>query len=191
MNIKKKEHFSRLTTLSYGLLSILVVIIIIFSKDIVLLVYGQEYLQSSYILSILMFGTFIYAFYLFPVKSINYKKKNSYTAILAVIIMIINIVLNYIFIIALGSIGCAIATTLSNVLFVLALLYIAEKTFPITYEYLPLISFVLIVFVNLIISYFFDFSLAYKLFILFISIAIILSLLFYKYKEFKIYEEQS
>ncbi|MBT5490765.1 oligosaccharide flippase family protein [bacterium] len=188
---KKKEHFSRLTTLSYGLLSILVVIIIIFSKDIVLLVYGQEYLQSSYILSILMFGTFIYAFYLFPVKSINYKKKNSYTAILAVIIMIINIVLNYIFIIALGSIGCAIATTLSNVLFVLALLYIAEKTFPITYEYLPLISFVLIVFVNLIISYFFDFSLAYKLFILFISIAIILSLLFYKYKEFKIYEEQS
>jgi len=188
---KPKEHFSRIITIVYGLLAFVAMFIILFANEIVTLVYGLEYIDAGAILSILMFGAFIYAFYFFPVKSINYKRKNLYTAILAAVVMVANIVLNYIFIINFGIMGAAIATTLSNFIFVIVLILIAEKVFPIYYEYKSLFFILLAVLLSLIISIYFDFSISEKVIFLIIFTLVIGVLLSRKFKQLKYFEEQA
>ncbi len=191
-NIKNKprEHFSRMITIVYGLLSFIAMFIILFAKDIVTLIYGLEYVEAGAILSILMFGAFIYAFYFFPVKSINYKRKNLYTAILAVVVMLINVLLNYIFIVEYGIIGAGIATTLSYLLFVITLIFIAERVFPIYYEYKSLFTIIITVILSLFISLYFNFSIIEKSICFFILIVVISILLSVKFKQLKFFEEQ-
>ena len=182
-NVSKKstDHFNISINIFCGLLSIITIFIIIFSREIVSVIYPEQYSESYQILIILMVGVYVNAFFFFPVKSINYKRKNIYSALIAVVVMFINIALNYIFINVIGLQGCAIATLLSFCIFVALMTYAGEKVFPLNYEYFILLVFFGIVLFNAIFFYLADTNIMLKLLAFFLSSALTILILAKKY----------
>ena len=185
-NITKKptNHFSRLTSVFCGLLSVISVLIIIFSREIVSLIYPEQYAESYQILIILMVAVYINAFFFFPVKSINYKRKNIYSALIALAVMFINVALNYIFINVFGIQGAAIATLLSFCIFVASMTIVGEKIFPINYEYFILLTFFGIVIFNAIFSYLLDISIVLKFITAIVSTTLTMIIIVKKYRQY-------
>lgn len=179
---KRPEHLSKFISLFCGFLAMISVLIIIFSREIISLMYPEQYLQSHQVLIILMVGVYINAFFFFPVKSINYKKKNGYSAVIAVVVMLLNFALNYYLVQTLGIHGCAIATVISFTIFVGMLTIIGEKLYPQHYEYVVLLVFFLIVLVSAFISYTMDINIIGKAVTVLASWSLICILVWSRYR---------
>ena len=90
-----------------------------FSRDIVELIYGTDYLNAYYALTFLSFAIIPGAFN-YLVTIFNAKERADISAFIVTSSIILNVVLNYFLIIRMGIAGAAIATVISR-LFVIAL----------------------------------------------------------------------
>lgn len=89
----------------------------IFSKNIILILYGEKYIDSVYPFLILMVGFLINATFCVPICNIICAlKKHNYNTITNTIAILCNVTLNYIFIKKFGYIGASITTTLVTIL---------------------------------------------------------------------------
>ncbi|WP_427337956.1 lipopolysaccharide biosynthesis protein [Caloranaerobacter sp. DY30410] len=92
------------------------IITIIFSKQIIVLLYGDRYIQASEIFYILMIGSIFSYLSVFYFLYYNINKKYKILQILNIFQAILNITLDIIFINCFGIIGPAIATTSSIII---------------------------------------------------------------------------
>lgn len=100
-------------TIGYGLLFGL---IIIFASLIIKIMYGNSYLNAVPVFIILMIGLFFTSAYKVPVANVIHSmKKIKINIIVNLLSVILNAVLNVIFIKKFGFIGAAITTTIINI----------------------------------------------------------------------------
>jgi O-antigen/teichoic acid export membrane protein len=88
----------------------LALILIIFSKKIIIFLFGQEYATAALTLSILAFFYFLDSIMILNKALLSIFKKTKEMAVIVVFALIINIILNWFLIPLWGIIGAAIAT---------------------------------------------------------------------------------
>ena len=119
----------------YGFIVYLIisVILILSSKYIFLLLYGEEYVESMYAFIILVIGFLFNSTFKVPIGNIiSALKYPVYNTIANVICLVCNLVFNYLFISIFGYIGAAITTTsiniISSILYLFMLKNVLNKT---------------------------------------------------------------
>lgn len=134
----KIEYFKRLRTLTgILLLSSLIISIttLLFSKQIILLIYGMPFIGGSPLLSIYIFslpGTFLLTIFY---QDLLLEKKVWTITCIAGIPAVLNIILNYALIPSHGAAGAALATVLSyNCITVFFLIYLYNKKLKLNYH---------------------------------------------------------
>ncbi len=117
-------------------------ILLLFSKQILLFLFGKEYLAGNSALIILCSGYIIYQTFNICRSTLNVIKKTKINLINTVVAALINIILNYILIPKYGMIGGAIATSTSLIIFgilVFIEVYYLTKIISIKWNYLKAI----------------------------------------------------
>lgn len=113
----------------FMLISMLIIVpIVIFSRSIVLLLFGDDFIESSNILNIHIIGLLFVFFGVIGSKWILINNFQQITMYKTLIGMVVNLILNFIFIPALGIIGCACATVISQIFSGYILNLISYKT---------------------------------------------------------------
>lgn len=109
--------------LFYGFISL---ILILFSKLIFYILYGTQYYKAIPIYIVLVISFFFSATIKIPCSNITYSlRKVKFNLCINVLCLIINIISNYVFINAFGTIGAALTTMIINIISSLAyLIYI-------------------------------------------------------------------
>jgi O-antigen/teichoic acid export membrane protein len=110
-------------------------IVVLFSKEFVLLFFSSEYQKSAPIITIL---SIYYASLFFGKVTGNqliYAKKTHLTSLLTLLGIAINFGLNILFIINWGVLGAAWATTISGIVMTIVSFYFAQKHAKITWQW--------------------------------------------------------
>ena len=113
---KLKQFFYKERVLIFALSTIAHILVMIFSKTIIVTLYGEIYSRSATIFNILMVGSIAKYLSVFYMLYYNTNKKYMLQQTINIISAILNVVLDIIFIKIFGLIGPAIATTMSMVL---------------------------------------------------------------------------
>jgi len=111
--LKIRKFFYKERLVITGLSTAMHVIVILFSKQIILTLYGEAYRGSIMIFNVLMIGSMLRYFSVFYMLYYNTNKKYKLQQSINILRAVLNIVLDVIFINLFGLIGPAIATTLS------------------------------------------------------------------------------
>lgn len=129
-----RENITELKKTYYKILSILSclyllasVLLFIFAKEIVIFLYGMEYIPSITILRILIIYMFFFAISSVVSQLIDYMGMAKKRAFVLVIVILVNISLNLLLIPKYGGIGAAVATVVSYTPYVLFNLFLCHK----------------------------------------------------------------
>tara|TARA_B110001452_G_scaffold261342_1_gene260042 strand:+ start:3019 stop:4461 length:1443 start_codon:yes stop_codon:yes gene_type:complete len=130
-----RPFFQLVSKLYLGFGVALALILTLFSKLLVLLVTTKEYYDAFPLVGVLCFGSILYGFY--PTINLGFwKKQKTHLDFLATSVgAISNVILNYIFIQKFGVFGVALATTLSQFIWIITTMYISESLWKINYPY--------------------------------------------------------
>jgi O-antigen/teichoic acid export membrane protein len=131
---------------SFGLL-----ILSIFSLETILVFTNSNYLEASKIMPILYFTVLITGLGMFS-PGINIAKKTNVGALIIIISSMINIVLNYFFIIWFGLIGAALSTLLAVLIFYVFYYKIAQKYYFIELNFKKYTSLFILLFVMIVVG---------------------------------------
>jgi len=124
------ELFSMLLFVSIPL----IIFIIIFSEDILLIVYGTEYVVGSIVLAIVSFEILLYGGYVLFRTAIQAKEQTGRIAIGIGLSALVNIFLNIILIPDFGIAGAAFGTMFSFILLFLYLIYLVKINYDISFK---------------------------------------------------------
>ncbi|MCD4711909.1 MAG: polysaccharide biosynthesis C-terminal domain-containing protein [Clostridiales bacterium] len=128
--VKIRNFFYRERFIIFGLSLFLHLIIILFSKPIILFLYGVRYVESISILNVLLIGSVFRYITVFYMLYYNTNNKYRLQQVINIFRAIINIILDIIFIKIFGLIGPAIATTVAMFLaFVFSLFYCEKRIY--------------------------------------------------------------
>lgn len=128
-----KEFFRKIN--SIVTVSMLVIaILLISSKDLIVLLLGEKYRQAMFIFPYLVFMPIMYTISETTVIGINFKKKPNEHIKIATISAVINLIGNIILVPRFGAIGAAISTGISYIIFFATRTYISNKYFKIDYK---------------------------------------------------------
>ncbi|MBI6077501.1 oligosaccharide flippase family protein [Clostridium perfringens] len=141
-NPNDKEFFLKVNKI-VTVFMLIVSIILIASKDLIILMLGEEYRDAMFIFPYLVFMPVMYTISETTVLGINFKKKTVYHIYISLISAIINLVGNFILVPKFGAIGAAISTGISYIVFFFTRTFISNKFFKVNYN-LKRFTFVLI-----------------------------------------------
>ncbi len=143
----EKRFFSKTLTYYTLVLSIVALLISLFSKELIeFLAVNKDYWIAYSVVPIIAFAFVIKGIqYIFSLN-FHYSKKTSYNALVSVISAIINISLNIIFVQHFGFVGAAYAMLISLFIMMLLSYYWGQKVYPIPFELLKVFKIVLIAF---------------------------------------------
>ncbi len=131
-----KKVFSQLTTYYTLLVVVFSFFLIVFNRNIVLLLANEKYIGSVAIVPVIIVSFGLNAIYFVLSNSIMVNKKQvRLLPLLTISSAIINIVANIIFIRQYGIIGAAYAHLITNFYMVVLGFFIAQKAFHMHYEY--------------------------------------------------------
>ena len=131
-NPDEKDFFVKVNKIiSYGMM--IIAILLLCTKDIVVLFLGKNYQGAVFIFPFLAFMPIMYTVSESTVMGINFMKKSSYHVWISVACACANAVGNYFLIKAFGAKGAAISTGLSYVLFFVLRTILANKVYPIKF----------------------------------------------------------
>lgn len=127
-----KEFFVKINKIvSYGML--LIAILLLCTKDIVVLFLGKKYRDAVYVFPFLAFMPIMYTVSESTVMGINFMKKSSYHVWISLISAVTNVIGNYFLIKSFGAKGAAISTGLSYIVFFIARTVLANKVYKINF----------------------------------------------------------
>lgn len=118
--------------ISYAML--IIALLLLCTKDIVVLFLGKKYKDAVYIFPFLAFMPIMYTVSESTVMGINFMKRSSYHVWISVVCVCANAVGNYFLITAFGAKGAAISTGLSYVLFFILRTFLANKVYPVKFS---------------------------------------------------------
>lgn len=116
---------------SYGML--LIAILLLCTKDIVVLFLGKKYRDAVYVFPFLAFMPIMYTVSESTVMGINFMKKSSYHVWISLISALTNVCGNYFLIKYFGAKGAAISTGLSYMVFFIARTVLANRVYRINF----------------------------------------------------------
>lgn len=105
----------------------LLAIIVLMSKELIILLLGEKYYLSSMIMPCLVFMPVMYTVSETTVLGINFSKKTKYHILISLIVAIFNIIGNLILVPKFGSRGAAISTGVAYILFFSLRTFFAKK----------------------------------------------------------------
>jgi len=128
---KSHEMLSEILTKSVKYLTIIVIpfiiIIVSYSKFIIILLFGQQFIKGAYSLQILM----IALFFMYLIRPFAYllfsSDKLKHFLISVITISIINVVLNLLFIPKMGHVGAALTTLVSTFIGLVMMIYFSSS----------------------------------------------------------------
>ncbi|MYL49351.1 oligosaccharide flippase family protein [Halobacillus litoralis] len=127
------KFYSEIMKIITFLMSILAVLTIL-SKDLFVLLLGNDYQSSSLVIPFLIFMPIFYTISEITVVGINFMKKTMWHVPIAIVSCFINIIGNWMLVPKHGAIGAAIATAISYLFFFILRTHISMKMFPVNYE---------------------------------------------------------
>jgi O-antigen/teichoic acid export membrane protein len=131
-----KRFYSKILTYITFLLTIMALGLSLFGKEIVyLLARDPAFYPAFNIIPLIAVALVFEALVNTAAVGLNISKNTKITAIILTLISLLNISLNLLLIPSLKSFGAALATVLSQVLYFILILYYAQKTYRIPYEY--------------------------------------------------------
>jgi len=133
----KKEApqlFAQIATYFFGLVSLVTLALILFSKEIVSLLASSSYQEAHSVIPIVALGTFFSCLYNIPIYTVYFYKKTAAIPYITGTAAIVNILLNLWLIPVYGMIGAALATAISYGIMLVLVLIISERLFHIPYE---------------------------------------------------------
>ncbi len=105
----------------------LIGIVILMSRNIIVILLGNKYYESMYIVPMLIFVPMMYTISETTVMGINFKKKSVYFIYISIIISIINIAGNMLLVPIIGARGAAISTGFSYIIYFTLRTYFSQK----------------------------------------------------------------
>ncbi|MED0988002.1 lipopolysaccharide biosynthesis protein [Bacillus paramycoides] len=112
----------------------LICILIIFFKDIIIFILGEEFREASKIMPFLVFMPLMYTISETTVLGINFMKKSYYHVLIACCVAGLNIVGNFLLVPRFGAVGAAISTGLAYIIFFSIRTFISNKLYHVDFN---------------------------------------------------------
>lgn len=186
-NIDGIKNVNRASTIIICMISCC---IILFSKEMVMLMSSKEYYEGIILIPLIIIGNALIHVYLTYVNFVFFNKKTALISVTTLIALIVNIVANYILIPIYGILGSAVATVISYlflcVFHFITAKYLVKKSYT---EHLTL-SLLWIFFISMLAAYsiFIITNMLPYLYALAIKTLTVMSIVYYLFKT-KIYKE--
>lgn len=159
-NPEDKEFFVKVNKIiSYVMLA--VAIVLLCTKDIVILFLGKNYRDAVYVFPFLAFMPIMYTVSETTVMGINFAKKSSYHVWISLICAIVNSAGNYFLILHYGAKGAAISTGLAYMVFFVLRTVLANKVYPVRFATTRFFISVVAVYLLAILASFMDVTFGY------------------------------
>jgi O-antigen/teichoic acid export membrane protein len=131
-----KEIYSRIMTYFTVLVIYASLVLSIFGREVLELFASDPVYFSAYkLIPILCIGILLGTAKDVAINGLNIVKKTKIVSIIVPVIAVFHLGLNYLLISILGVYGAAIASAISQAIFFFAVLYFAQKHYPIPYEF--------------------------------------------------------
>jgi O-antigen/teichoic acid export membrane protein len=151
-----KRIFSRMATLYIGFGSVLASLLILFSKEIIMLIAAKDFHTAHIVIPVITIGYFFQGMYFMSVRSLYLKNKTYIIALLTGLAAVTNIILNLLWIPKYGMMGAAYATLISYFIQSLLIHLFAQQIYRIPYEYGKLFTTTLLLGLVFTANYFLD-----------------------------------
>ncbi|AOH55839.1 hypothetical protein ABE28_015865 [Peribacillus muralis] len=133
-NNQDRQFFSRMFSLvSFAMTAI--GFILIFSKDLLKIMFGEQYMEAVYIFPMLVLVPVMYTISEISVVGINFNKKPKYHILISVLVCLVSIIGNLGLVPYLGAKGAAISTGVSYVFFLILRTNFGVKNFSFNINY--------------------------------------------------------
>ncbi|WP_455962986.1 lipopolysaccharide biosynthesis protein [Bacteroides bouchesdurhonensis] len=167
-----REHFSFIYVKCLVLVSIIVFLFAILSKDIVLLFTNRQYVDSYHLVPALILYNSLYLLKEIVEVGIKVTKKTKYTSYVFFVSTALNILLLFVLIPLLGLNGVVISLLVSNLFLFIGTMYVSNRLYPIPYNYLLTTILLIVDFIVIILVLYMDFSFCVKILL---GIAVVIS----------------
>ncbi len=138
-----KEKLRDFFYLFFSVMSALLIFLILFSKEILILMTEESYHPAFPVIPILTAAVLFNGMYIFAV-GVSIAKKTKVFIYVGIFSLISNIVLNYLFIPSFGIIGAAIATCITGIFSFIIYLFFSQKDYKIDYNFFKLTSIIVV-----------------------------------------------
>jgi len=129
-----KEIINNALRIMLIFLTPMVILLSVYARPTLELLYGKKYLDGALPMSVLVFGVgFLTVFYVLSFAA-NGGGKTITAMIISFFGLAVNIVLNYFFILKMGILGSATATSITSFIVMLAMLYYIKKHFKANFD---------------------------------------------------------
>ena len=112
---EKRKEFNKAITMNIGITLVISACFLLFADIAVRILYGELYLRAAALLRLLVIYYALYGISNFFSSFLDFKNKAGIRSVFYMSVILINLVLNYIWIPRYGAIGAAVATDLSLV----------------------------------------------------------------------------
>lgn len=131
-----KEIYSRIMTYFSLLVIYAALVLSIFGAEILdLFVTDKVYHKALYIIPILSLGILLSTIKDVAINGLNIVKKTKIVSVIVPLIAVFHLALNYFIIPIFGVYGAAVASAISQTIFLVVVLHFAQKYYPIPYDY--------------------------------------------------------
>ncbi len=152
-----KRFYSKLMTYFSFVVMIFILTASIFSKEIIkILTDNREYWVAHEVIPLICLTIFFGMLKTLSLIGLHITKKTKTIAIITVLMTLLNIGLNLVFVFYWKSIGAAIATLLSQIVFFISIFQSAQKQYYIPFEIIKVVKILLIGFILYLLSFVFN-----------------------------------
>jgi O-antigen/teichoic acid export membrane protein len=126
--------FSRIATYYFFFVMMVTMILVLFSREIIMVLASPSYRAAHIVMPIVALGNLFNCLYCIPIYTLYSQKKTVLIPVITGIAALINIFLNFMLIPYFGMIGAAWATVVSYFIMFVLVLVISQKMYFIPYE---------------------------------------------------------
>lgn len=126
---EKKKLYQKIVSINFILSVIIAIVLFLCGPWAVQILYGEQYILAGNILQMMVPYYLFFSITLFSGALLDYQQKAKQRMISYIVMVVLDVVLNYLFIPLWGAAGAAVATCLSMVPYVVSLEVLAKKIF--------------------------------------------------------------
>jgi O-antigen/teichoic acid export membrane protein len=141
--LETRSDLAKLFRICIAICLLLCTSVSLFINEGITIFFKETYISASNIIPFLLFSTLIWQLYIFA-PGLSLEKKTKKIAIINLFIAVLNLTLNYIFIIKFGLMGSAIATTIAATCSFILYMYFSQRYYFVKHDWITLIQGVVI-----------------------------------------------
>ncbi len=135
-----KRIFSSIFTYFIFALSVFVLALCLYSRELVLLLSNKAYVEAYKVIPVLAISGIGYGAYLYFITGLSIAKKVVNQPVILAFVALVNVPLNVILIKKIGMMGAALATFLTYIIIISLTFFFSQRHYKIRYEYYRLLK---------------------------------------------------